>query len=366
MRLSRSSRDVTRRRVTPTTRAAITAPEPEQSTAGVWRRIVDDGQAHASELWASVNSAAAAAAKGTWEGIKPVKKVLWSDVLYSPKREAFLRKWMPTDITYASFIGAMHAGCLLAPFTFTWSAFNCFLVMYFITGCLGITLSYHRQLSHKSFTTPKWLEYALAYCGAMAVQGDPLEWASSHRHHHQHCDTPKDPHTPYEGFWWSHCGWLLDNEATLKRVGDRSNAKELAEQPFYQFMEKTYMWHVLAWALAFYAIGGLPWLVWGFCVRTCWVYHITWAVNSVAHVWGSQTFNTGDLSRNNWWIGVLAFGEGWHNNHHAFEFSARHGLEWWQIDMTWWCVCVLKFLGLADKVKLPSEKQMDRIRIQAA
>jgi stearoyl-CoA desaturase (delta-9 desaturase) len=361
-----------------------------------------------------------------------VKKVLWSDVLYSPKREAFLRKWMPTDITYASFIGAMHAGCLLAPFTFTWSAFNCFLVMYFITGCLGafyyhtgphttafawrtpilkdflfrrlsppitprfqfptstpfnsasdafelqpdiiarmerpsgITLSYHRQLSHKSFTTPKWLEYALAYCGAMAVQGDPLEWASSHRHHHQHCDTPKDPHTPYEGFWWSHCGWLLDNEATLKRVGDRSNAKELAEQPFYQFMEKTYMWHVLAWALAFYAIGGLPWLVWGFCVRTCWVYHITWAVNSVAHVWGSQTFNTGDLSRNNWWIGVLAFGEGWHNNHHAFEFSARHGLEWWQIDMTWWCVCVLKFLGLADKVKLPSEKQMDRIRIQAA
>ena len=308
MRLSRSSRDVTRRRVTPTTRAAITAPEPEQSTAGVWRRIVDDGQAHASELWASVNSAAAAAAKGTWEGIKPVKKVLWSDVLYSPKREAFLRKWMPTDITYASFIGAMHAGCLLAPFTFTWSAFNCFLVMYFITGCLGITLSYHRQLSHKSFTTPKWLEYALAYCGAMAVQGDPLEWASSHRHHHQHCDTPKDPHTPYEGFWWSHCGWLLDNEATLKRVGDRSNAKELAEQPFYQFMEKTYMWHVLAWALAFYAIGGLPWLVWGFCVRTCWVYHITWAVNSVAHVWGSQTFNTGDLSRNNWWIGVLAFG----------------------------------------------------------
>ena len=352
-----------------TTTAAITQPAEENfgdASRNAWKRVTENGQQQASDIWASVNSAAAAAAKGTWEGVKPVKKVLFSDVLYSPKREAFLRKWVPTDITYASFIGVMHLGCLLAPFTFTWSAFNCFLVMYFITGCLGITLSYHRQLSHKSFNTPKWLEYTLAYCGAMAVQGDPLEWASSHRHHHQHCDTPKDPHTPYEGFWWSHCGWLLDNEATLKRVGDRSNAQEIAAQPFYRWLEKTYIWHVVAWAAAFYAAGGLPWLVWGFCVRTCWVYHITWAVNSVAHVWGSQTYNTGDLSRNNWWIGILAFGEGWHNNHHAFEFSARHGLEWWQIDMTWMCVCVLKFFGLADKVKLPKQAQLDKMRIKPA
>ena len=101
------------------------------------------------------------------------------------------------------------------------------------------------------------------------------------------------------------------------------------------------------------ALGGLPWLVWGFRVRTCWVYHITWAVNSVAHVWGSQTYNTGDLSRNNWWIGILAFGEGWHNNHHAFEFSARHGLEWWQIDMTWMCVCVLKFFPAGGQGEAP-------------
>ena len=101
-------------------------------------------------------------------------------------------------------------------------------------------------------------------------------------------------------------------------------------------------------------------------MRTCWVYHITWAVNSVAHVWGSQTYNTGDLSRNNWWIGILALGEGWHNNHHAFEFSARHGLEWWQIDMTWMCVCVLKFFGLADKVKLHKQAQMDKMRIKPA
>ena len=329
-----------------------------------WQRIGQEGVQKASEIWSAVNSEAAAAAKGAWEGAKPAHKVFLSDIIASPKKNAFVRKWLGTDITYVSFIGAMHVGALLAPFYFTWQAFNCFWVMYFITGCLGITLSYHRQLSHKSFQTPKWLEYALAYCGALAVQGDPIEWASSHRYHHQHCDTPKDPHTPYEGFWWSHMGWLLDNEATIERVGDRSNAAEMAAQPFYQFLEKTYMWHIAASALGLYLLGGLPFLVWGFCVRTVWVYHITWAVNSVAHCWGKQTYNTGDLSRNNLSVGILAFGEGWHNNHHAFEFSARHGLEWWQVDMTWYLIWGLKKLGLATKVKLPTQKQLDRMRIE--
>jgi stearoyl-CoA desaturase (delta-9 desaturase) len=355
---------------TTTRTRAVTSPSgviglgDESDDEVVWKRLGEAGVDQARELWSAVNNEAAAAAKGAWAGVKPTRKVPFSDILASPKRNAFLRKWIPTDITYVSFIGAMHLGCLLAPFTFTWGAFKCFLAMYFITGCLGITLSYHRQIAHKSFRTPKWLEYVLAYCGALAMQGDPLEWASSHRYHHQHCDTPKDPHTPYEGFWWSHAGWLLDNEATIERVGDRSNAAELASQPFYRFMEKTYMWHIAASAAALYALGGLPWLVWGFCVRTVWVWHITWAVNSVAHCWGSQEFNTGDLSRNNWLIGILAYGEGWHNNHHAFEFSARHGLKWWQFDMTWMVISVLKFLRLADKVKLPKESQMERMRIQ--
>ena len=145
---------------------------------------------------------------------------------------------------------------------------------------------------------------------------------------------------------------------SIQRRGDGS------AQPFYQFLEKTYMWHIAASALGLYLLGGLPFLVWGFCVRTVWVYHITWAVNSVAHCWGKQTYNTGDLSRNNLSVGILAFGEGWHNNHHAFEFSARHGLEWWQVDMTWYLIWGLKKLGLATKVKLPTQKQLDRMRIE--
>lgn len=327
--------------------------------------------------------------------------------------------------------------------------------MYFITGCIGITYSYHRQLSHKvthhpltsppqtecreqirggvraarraarpaphrstthraacrrrcnparpplplarlapacapppqhplrrhfrphlfpfpfhatpplsqSFQSPKWLEYAAAYCGALAIQGDPIEWVSSHRYHHMHTDTPLDPHTPYEGFWWSHAGWLLDNEATLERVADRSNATDMANQPFYQWLLKSYNWHVIGSAAAIFAIGGLPMFLWAYCFRICWVWHITWFVNSASHVWGTQTYNTGDLSRNNWWVGILAFGEGWHNNHHAFEFSARHGLEWWQVDLTWGIVSVLKALGLVTKVKLPTKTQLDKLRI---
>jgi stearoyl-CoA desaturase (delta-9 desaturase) len=292
------------------------------------------------------------------------RRVLLSDVHAIPKRRLFFgRSYNANDLAYAAVMVGMHGLALLAPWTFSWPMVGLFFASYFVTGCLGITLSFHRQLSHRSFVTPKWLEYALAYCGVLAVQGDPTEWVSSHRYHHLHCDTPLDPHSPYEGFWWSHMGWLLDNEATLERVHDRSNAADMAAQPFYRHLADHYAWHVVAQFAALYALGGLPAVVWGGALRVVWVYHITWFVNSAAHVWGSQPYATGDLSRNNWWVGLLAFGEGWHNNHHAFEFSARHGLESWQVDMTWGVIRMLEVLGLATNVKLPSEKQKARLRV---
>ena len=151
------------------------------------------------------------------------RKVLLSDVYATPKTNLFKnRSWAATDKQYIGFMLFIHGLCLAAPFTFSWPMVGLFLVSYFITGCLGITLSYHRQLSHRSFATPKWLEYALAYCGVLAIQGEPMEWVSSHRYHHLHTDTPLDPHSPYEGFWWSHMGWLLDNKvspAILKLIG---------------------------------------------------------------------------------------------------------------------------------------------------
>lgn len=265
-----------------------------------------------------------------------------------------------TDMVYIGFIALMHVLCLALPATFSWANVALFGATYFVTGCLGITLSYHRQLAHKSFRTPKWLEYVLAYCGALAVQGDPKEWVSTHRYHHLHCETPLDPHSSYEGFWWSHVGWLLENSATIERVGDRTNASDM-DVPFYNHLEKHYAVHLGLMFAALYAFGGLPAVVWGGAARIVWVWHVTWLVNSACHLWGNQTYNTGDLSMNNWWVGLLAWGEGWHNNHHAFEFSARHGLEWWQFDITWQLICGLKAVGLADNVKLPSEKQKARL-----
>lgn len=148
------------------------------------------------------------------------RKVPLSDVFSTQKVNLFRnRTWASTDKQYIGFMLFIHGLCLAAPFTFSWPMVALFAASYFVTGCLGITLSYHRQLSHRSFQTPKWLEYALAYCGVLAVQGEPMEWVSSHRYHHLHTDTPLDPHSPYEGFWWSHMGWLLDNRVrTHQRI----------------------------------------------------------------------------------------------------------------------------------------------------
>jgi len=334
--------------------------EPIQQTE--WARITEEGVQKATELW---KAARQMAVRGDWTGQTPTKKVWFSDVLASPKRNKFGREWTKEDIQYAAFLGGTHIVALFAFTCFSWQNLALMLGGWVITGMLGITLSFHRQLSHKSFETPKWLEYALAYCGCMAVQGDPIEWVSSHRYHHLNCDTPADPHTPYEGFWWSHCGWFLDNKATNDRVGDRSNASDMSSQPFYRFMEKTYIWHVAASMALTYALGGWEAFVWAWAVRVCFVHHITWFVNSACHVWGNQQYNTGDLSRNNWWVGILAFGEGWHNNHHAFEFSCRHGLEWYQFDPTWYTIKLLETFGLARKLKYPSEKMLNKLRIAA-
>ncbi|XP_034696113.1 palmitoyl-monogalactosyldiacylglycerol delta-7 desaturase, chloroplastic-like [Vitis riparia] len=271
------------------------------------------------------------------------------------------RKWNSMDVATAGVILAIHFLSVFAPFVFNWSAFWLAMALYAVTGLLGITLSYHRNLSHKSFKLPKWLEYSFAYCGVQALQGNPTDWVSTHRYHHQFCDSERDPHTPMRGFWHSHMNWLFDHNSVTEKCGKPNNVGDLEKQPFYRFISKTYILHPVALGALLYALGGFPFLVWGMGVRIVWVYHITWLVNSACHVWGKQAWNTGDLSRNNWWVGLLAFGEGWHNNHHAFEYSARHGLEWWQIDMTWYVVRFLQALGLATDVKLPTELHKQRM-----
>ena len=260
-----------------------------------------------------------------------------------------LWKW-PT----ITVIAGVHLGALFAPVTFTWGAFTVFLLLQFITGLLGITLCYHRLLAHRSFRVPKPLEYALTLCGSLALQSGPIKWVATHRVHHAFSDRPQDPHSPTKGFWWAHMLWLFAADPVLDDPKQfRRYAPDLANDRVHRILETTSPWHTVLLAGVLVAIGGVPWLVWGMFVRLVFVYHITWLVNSAGHLWGYQTYQTNEGSRNNWWVGLLSYGEGWHNNHHAYLHSAAHGLRWWEFDLTYMTIRALGWLGLAKHILLP-------------
>ncbi len=254
-------------------------------------------------------------------------------------------------------IMVIHLGALLAPFTFTWSAFWVFVALQWVTGGLGITLCFHRLLTHRSFRLPKWVEYPLALCGTLALQGGPIKWVATHRVHHAFSDRPQDPHSPNRGFWWSHMLWLFAQDEVLDRpTGYWYFAPDLAQDRVYRFLNKTHVWHNVLLGLILFALGGWPFVVWGIFVRLVFVYHSTWLVNSAAHIWGYQSFDTGEMSRNNWWVALLTYGEGWHNNHHAYPNSAAHGLRWWELDLTYLTIRLLALVGLARDIRLPRGK----------
>ncbi len=250
-------------------------------------------------------------------------------------------------------IAIVHLGALLAPWTFTWNAFWVFFVLQFVAG-LGITVCYHRLLTHRSFQVPKWLEYPLTICGLLALQGGPLKWVSTHRVHHAFSDRPQDPHSPTRGFWWAHMLWLFSWDDLLD-VPEKfvRFVPDLSRDPVHRFFEKSHVLWTLLLGGALYAWGGLPFLIWGVFVRLVFVYHVTWLVNSAAHLWGYQTYDTNEGSRNNWWVALASYGEGWHNNHHAYLHSAAHGLRWWEFDLTYLCIRFLGMLKLATKIRLP-------------
>lgn len=199
----------------------------------------------------------------------------------------------------------------------------------------------------------------------LAIQGSAIDWVSDHRYHHLHTETPLDPHSSYEGFYWSHLGWMLDSAPYKQRCGDQSNVADLRKQAWYRHSHKQYGIHLLAHFGLIYVLGGVAGLCWRLFFLSL-LYHVTWFVNSAAHLWGRQEYATGDQSRNNWWVGWLAFGEGWHNNHHAFEYSARHGLRLRQFDMTYAIIALFERIGLVTQVKLPTEAAKARLKLGVA
>jgi stearoyl-CoA desaturase (delta-9 desaturase) len=260
--------------------------------------------------------------------------------------------------------------CALAAFipgTFSWSALTIAVVIYYLTGGIGISLGYHRLLTHRSLTVPKCLENFKSMLGTLALQGGPNEWVSTHPIHHAHTDTDEDPHDAHRGLIWTHVDWLYRPNKNRPSLAERERyAKDLWSDPVYQAMERLHMPLQIALGVALFAAGGWPWLIWGIFVRLSVLYHVTWFVNSAAHRFGYQTYDTGDKSTNCWWVGVLTWGEGWHNNHHAFPFSARHGMQWYEFEPTRIFIKVLRVLGVARDVKLPSAAMRAKLKKKAA
>jgi len=253
----------------------------------------------------------------------------------------------------------IHGLALAAPFTFTWAGLISFVVMSFATGCLGITLCYHRLLSHRSFKTHKIVKYFLMFCGTLSLQGDPAWWTATHRIHHMESDQEKDPHSPRVSFLWAHMLWLLYDDG---RAMDPKRLKrfvpDLADDPWAKFLSKNFglvNFAFLGVLIAIgYCLGGLKtaisMAIWGGFLRIVYVWHITWFVNSVTHMFGYRNYTTKDDSRNLWWVALLANGEGWHNNHHANPSAAKSGHRWWEFDLTYGIIKMMQLTGLAWKI----------------
>jgi fatty-acid desaturase len=279
------------------------------------------------------------------------------------------------DWFYPGAVIGFHLLALLAvfPWFFSWSGLVLALLGIYVFGTLGINVGFHRLLTHRSFSCPRWLERTFVLLGTCCVMESPAYWVAVHRRHHQFADEERDPHSPLRSFFWSHFGWYMVRvDPTGRAELLQRYAKDVMRDPLCAFLERNLHWVALialSW-LAFFVAGwgaalamgasasdavqfGASVLVWGVFVRTAAVFEITMCVNSITHLWGYRNYATNDNSRNNVLIGILAAGEGWHNNHHADPGAARLGHFWWELDIAWLVIAVLERIGLAWDVVRP-------------
>jgi len=259
------------------------------------------------------------------------------------------------------FMLAFHVGALAAFFFFSWKALIVAFVLFYIGGSFGIGMGYHRLLTHRGYKTYKWVEYLLTLCATLALEGGPFFWVGTHRVHHQNTDVEGDPHSPLDGGFWAHMGWILSGR-TLHNHADEllPYVPDLRKDKFHIWISKWHWLPITTLGIVLLLVGGWPYVFWGIFFRTVVGLHVTWLVNSATHMWGRQRFLTGDKSTNNFWIALLTFGEGWHNNHHAHPQSARHGLAWYEFDLNWYGISVLRWLHLAWDVKTPRLPEFGR------
>lgn len=276
---------------------------------------------------------------------------------------------------YAIFIPLVHAvACLgMIPWFFSWTGVTLCIVGLYVFSTLGINIGYHRLLTHRGMKAPKWFEHTLALLGVCTMQDTPACWVAMHRIHHLHSDHQPDPHSPLVNFLWGHFGWLMLENRDFTNVGDYQRyTRDLLRDPFYMKLERNgnAIKIYLAVALIYPILGLIAgWImhgsfgsaiqfaasitVWGVFVRTVLNWHITWSVNSVTHIWGYRNYETKDNSRNSWIVGLIANGEGWHNNHHADQRAAAHGHKWWELDVSWITILAFEKMGLVFDVIRP-------------
>ena len=250
-----------------------------------------------------------------------------------------------------------HLACLAAFFTgVTWSAVAVCLALFWLR-MFSVTAGYHRYFSHRSYKTSRTFQFILALAGTLAVQKGVLWWAANHRNHHKYSDQPEDLHSPRQrGFWWAHVGWILapDYEGT-----DLTRIPDMAKYPELRWLNDYYLVPPVALAVLLYLVGGATWLVWGFFISTTMLWHATFTINSLAHVWGSRRYETTDTSRNNPWLALLTMGEGWHNNHHRYMNSARQGFFWWEIDLSYYVLVALSWCGIVWDLQQPPKRLLE-------
>jgi fatty-acid desaturase len=277
------------------------------------------------------------------------------------EKELVVRKVMDNASWWAiGWLTLAHLVVLAAPFYFSWQGLAIAVFLHWVTGSLGICLGYHRLLTHDGMKTYPWVRNTFAMIGTLAGEGTPLDWTADHRKHHKHSDQVGDPHSPHDGPWWSHIFWLAfhthngDRDAHLRHwVPDLYKLRSM------RIIDKLFLpVHIASGFILFglgYWLGGYGpegvWMgtslvIWGMFVRLVAVLHTTWLVNSASHMFGYRNYETTDDSRNNWLVAIIAYGEGWHNNHHAYPRMAKHGHKWWEFDITWMAIKVLRKLGL--------------------
>ena len=251
-------------------------------------------------------------------------------------------------------MGIFHLGAVAALFFFSWKGFWLAAALWWVAGSWGIGMGYHRLLTHRGYKAPKWLEYFLTTCATLALEGGPIFWVATHRVHHQLTDKEGDPHSPRDGKWWSHMGWIILGKTLHQNTKELSPyVPDLRKDKFHNWISKWHWVPITVVGFVILAVGGWKMVLWGIFLRTVVGLHCTWLVNSATHIWGSQRFVTGDDSTNNFAIAMMTFGEGWHNNHHAHPQSARHGLAWYEIDFNWMQIWALSKIGVIRDVKLP-------------